>query len=146
MAADDKDSPVFRHERRVIYGDTDAGGVVYYGNYLRYFEVGRTELLRHHGTTYRELEDMGYILPVVECKIRYKASAVYDDLLVIETSLVEARKVSCRFNYRIYRKDDNKLLVKGYTTLAVVNRQGKLTPFPTEFLDRLQALCKVTST
>lgn len=125
---------------RVLYGDTDAGGVVYYANYLRFFEAGRTELLRSHGTSYRALEEQGFILPVIECYSRYKASAMYDDLLVVETTLVELKKVSCRFDYRILREGEGKLLVKGHTVNAVVDRAGKLTQFPDEFMKILEAI------
>ncbi|NTV13152.1 MAG: acyl-CoA thioesterase [Desulfobulbaceae bacterium] len=131
---------IHRIECRVLYGDTDSGGVVYYGNYLRFFEAGRTEILRAHGTSYRELEERGYIMPVVECNTRYKASARYDDLLVVETSICEVRKMACRFNHRISRADDGRFLVKGYTLHACVNRQGKLTNFPEYFLGKLQEI------
>ena len=134
--------PVTKMTCRVLYGDTDSGGVVYYGNYFRYFEAGRTEFLRLYGTSYRELESQGYILPVVECGCRYKASARYDDLLVLETSLLEVKKISCRFNHRILRENDGKLLVKGFTVHAVVDRQGKLTRFPADFMAMLE---KITS-
>lgn len=122
---------------RVLYGDTDSGGVVYYANYLRYFEAGRTEFMRQRFMSYRELEAQGLILPVVESHARYKASAFYDDLLVVETILTELRNISCRFEHRIVREDDNKLLAKGYTIHAVINRAGKLTKFPAELLDCL---------
>ena len=130
--------PIHRHKCRVLYGDTDSGGVVYYANYLRYFEAGRTEFMRDLVSSYKELEDMGYILPVVECYARYKASAFYDDLLVIETSLVEVKKVSCRFHYRITREGEDKLLLTGYTVNAVTNRDGKLTKLPADFVERLK--------
>ena len=125
---------------RVLYGDTDAGGVVYYGNYLRYFEHGRTELMRDRDISYKGLEDVGFIMPVVESYLRYKASAKYDDLLEISTCLVQARKVSCRFNYEIRRVADGRLLVKGFTAHAVVNRAGKLTKLPTEVLASLERI------
>jgi acyl-CoA thioester hydrolase len=131
---------IHRNECRVLYGDTDSGGVVYYGNYLRFFESGRTEILRAQGTSYRELEEQGYILPVVECHTRYKASARYDDLLVVETSVAEVKKMSCRFNHRISRAADGQLLVKGYTLHACINRAGKLTPFPEYFLKKLKEI------
>lgn len=133
---------VHRLELRVLYGDTDSGGIVYYANYLRYFEAGRTELLRNHGTSYRELEGQGYIMPVVECKVRYKASAVYDDLLIVETSIGELKKISCRFNHRILRKSDQTLLVKGHTVNAVITRDGKLCRFPEYFMAKLQKICR----
>ena len=130
--------PIHRYKCRVLYGDTDSGGVVYYANYLRYFEAGRTEFMRDLVSSYKELEDMGYILPVVECYARYKASAFYDDLLVVETSLVEVKKVSCRFHYRITREGEDKLLLTGYTVNAVTNRDGKLTKLPADFVERLK--------
>lgn len=123
---------------RVLYGDTDSGGVVYYANYLRYFEHGRTELMRERCCTYRDLEDQGFIMPVVESYLRYKASAAYDDLLTISTALVELKSVSCRFNYTISRESDKKLLVKGFTVHAVVNRAGRLVKFPENIYERLQ--------
>ncbi|MDD5757993.1 MAG: acyl-CoA thioesterase [Desulfobulbaceae bacterium] len=123
---------------RVLYGDTDSGGVVYYANYLRYFEHGRTELMRDRCCTYRDLEDQGFIMPVVESYLRYKASAAYDDLLNIRTALVELKSVSCKFNYTIFRESDQKLLVKGFTVHAVVNRAGRLVKFPEDVYRRLQ--------
>ena len=74
---------VHRTTVRVLYGDTDAGGVVYNANFLRYFEVGRTELMRESVCSYLAIEKMGFILPVTECWTRYKAPAFYDDLLTI---------------------------------------------------------------
>lgn len=124
---------------RVLYGDTDAGSVVYYANYFRYFEAGRTEFMRSRVSSYRMLEERGYVLPVVESHARYKASAFYDDLLIIETVLTEVRPVSCRFSHRIMRDGEDRLLVKGYTVHAVVDRSGKLTRFPQDIFDGLQA-------
>ncbi len=122
---------------RVLYGDTDAGGVVYYGNYLRYFEQGRTELMRACNISYKGLEDEGFVIPVVESYVRYKASARYDDLLEISSCLATVRKVSCRFNYEIRRVEDSTLLVKGFTAHAVVDRAGKLVKLPQEVLAAL---------
>ena len=140
MADETMDRNLHRTECRVIYGDTDSGGVVYYGNYLRFFEAGRTEILRAHGASYRELEEKGFILPVVECHTRYKASARYDDLLIVETSVQDVKKMSCRFNHRITRADDQRLLVKGYTIHACVDLQGKLTRFPDYFQEKLRLI------
>jgi len=135
--------PVHKTTCRVLYGDTDAAGVVYYANYLRYFEKGRTEFMRDLALTYREIEDHGLVLPVIECYSRYKAPASYDDLLIIETSLAELKNVSCRFNYRIYRDDSNKsqtFLAKGYTVHASVNREGRLTRLPSHILEKLEEI------
>lgn len=137
-------TPVYKLTHRVIYGDTDAGGVVYNANFLRYFEKGRTELMRDWVCSYREIEALGLILPVTECFARYKSPAYYDDLLNIETSIAELRRFSCRFNYRITRKDAHRskptLIVKGYTIHAAVTREGKLTRLPENIMSKLQAI------
>ena len=134
--------PVFETTCRVIYGDTDAGGVVYNANYLRYFEMGRSEMMRSLGIPYSVIEERGMIIPVIESYIRYKASAKYDDLVTISTSLVEMKKVSCRFNYRLTRQDKEReqLLVKGFTKHACVNRQGKLTPFSEDIFEIMKKI------
>ncbi len=132
----DLQTPIHQHRSRVLYGDTDAGGVVYYANYLRFCEAGRTEYMRDLVQSYRRLEAEGLILPVVDCRVRYKASARYDDLLLVETSLVEVKKISCRFNYRISNQE-NRLLALAYTVHAVVDARGKLTPLPADLLRRL---------
>lgn len=135
---------IFKTSCRVLYGDTDAGGVVYNANYLRYFEQGRTELMREWVCSYREIEALGLILPVTEAFVRYKAPAFYDDLLCIETCVRELNRYTCRFNYRITRQDDGRLrptlLVKGYTIHAGVNREGKLTRLPADIMDKLRAV------
>ena len=131
---------VHRCSCRVLYGDTDAGMVVYYANYLRYFERGRTELMREQAMAYRELEEQGIIMPVVECQARYRASARYDDLLVIETVVTAVKAATCRFDYRILRQADDRLLVEGYTVHAAINQNGRPVRFPKDLVARLQAL------
>lgn len=134
----------FRTTTRVLYGDTDAGGVVYNANYLRYFEIGRTELMRAWVLSYREIETLGLVLPVTECWSRYKAPALYDDLLTIETTIAELSSLKCRFNYRILRTETEaprpKLLVKGYTVHAAVTRDGKLARLPEALLEKMTPL------
>lgn len=129
---------------RVIYGDTDAAAVVYNANYLRFFEIGRTELMRDQVCTYRQIEADGILLPVTECFIRYKAFARYDDLLQIETQLSWLKKVSCKFTYRILRQDSEtgreRLLAKGHTVHAAIGPDGKLTPFPRSLMAKLSPL------
>lgn len=135
--------PVFTTTYRVIYGDTDAAGVVYNANYLRYFEIGRTEMMRAWALPYSAIEQLGCILPVTESYLRFKAPAAYDDLITIATSLVEVSKLTCRFHYAITREEGegkSSLLVKGFTVHACVNRQGKLTPFPALVLEKIQAV------
>jgi len=134
--------PVFRTGYRVIYGDTDAGSVVYNANYLRFFEMGRTEMMRAWAIPYVEIEKQDLIIPVTETYLRYKAPAFYDDLLTIATTLAELTRVSCRFHYRVTRKSGEReqLLVKGFTKHACVNRQGKLTPFSPEIQERMRGI------
>ncbi|MFP3983382.1 MAG: acyl-CoA thioesterase [Desulfurivibrionaceae bacterium] len=132
--------PVHEILHRVLYGDTDAAGVVYYANYQRYFEKGRTEYMRHYALSYRELEERGYILPVVESYLRYKVSACYDDNLLIRTSMQEMSRVSWRFNHHILRARDEKLLVKGFTVHASVDRQGKIVRMSKDIHSKLRSV------
>ncbi len=132
---------IFTTTVRVLYGDTDAGGVVYNANFLRYFEIGRTELMRAWVCSYSEIEKLGFVLPVTECWSRYKAPAYYDDLLTIETSIAELSHLKCKFSYRVLRKDQEldrpKLLVKGYTVHAAITRDGKLTRLPIDIIRKM---------
>lgn len=132
---------VFTTTARVLYGDTDAGGVVYNANYLRYFEIGRTELMRAWVCSYRDIEKLGFVLPVIECWSRFKSPAFYDDLLTIETTVTEITDLKCRFSYKILRQSEDlakpRLLVKGYTVHAAVTREGKLTRLPEEIMRKI---------
>lgn len=123
---------------RVIYGDTDQMGVVYYGNYLRYFEAGRNEFLRAKGARYRDLErELKIHLPVVEASVRYRQSARYDDLLRIETEVTEVRRASLRFAYRILREEDQRLLAEGETVHACVDLEQKPVKLPGRLVELL---------
>ncbi len=121
---------------RVIYGDTDRAGVVYYATYLRLFEIGRTEFMRNvlH-SPYRAMEEKGLLFPVVEAYIRYKSPATYDDLLDIETGIREFSSYSITFSYKI--TSSQKLLVQGHTKHASTDRQGKLTKLPRGLIEAL---------
>ncbi len=121
---------------RVIYGDTDQMGVVYYANYLRYFEAGRNELIRARGLRYRDFETrFGLRLPVAEAQVRYRAPARYDDLLTVETSLAEVKRASARFGYRIVR--GGEIVATGHTVHACVDLEGRIRRMPPELLARL---------
>src|SRR5438105_3963445 len=102
-----------RETVRVRYADTDQMGVVYYANYLRYFEVARAEWLREGGLPYRAVEEEGAMLPVIEAHVRYLAPARYDDLLAIDCGPSEVRHASARFAYEVRR--DGRLLAEGWT-------------------------------
>ncbi|MGI6639619.1 MAG: acyl-CoA thioesterase [Desulfobulbus sp.] len=138
--------PVFTTSYRVIYGDTDAAGVMYNANYLRLFEIGRTEMMRAWAMPYRAMEELGCILPVTESYLRFKAPARYDDLVDIAVCLVEVSRLTCRFHYQISRHEENgptaaaTLLTKGFTVHACVNREGVLTPFPQEIALAIKAV------
>ncbi len=124
---------------RIIYGDTDCGGVVYYANYFRLFEIGRTELLRQAGLTYRDIEEKeGLILPVVEAQARYRHPARYDDLVTIETRFAELYPHKVRFEYKIFLEE--KLLVEGFTVHVPVNKDGRLIKFPENLYNVLKKI------
>jgi len=123
--------PVHTLRYRVLYGDTDKAGVVYYGTYMRLFEAGRTEYLRDLcGMTYAGLEEQGLILPVTEAYCRYKSSARYDELLQIDTCIERVSKVSIRFNYRIIHEGSDRLAAMGFTVHAAVSPDGRLARLP----------------
>ena len=123
---------------RVIYGDTDQAGIVYYGNYLRFFEAARNEFIRAKGLTYRAFEaEHRMRLPVVEAHVEYKQPARYDDLVTVEIALAEVRRASARFAYRVVRDAD--LLATGHTVHACVDLEGRIQRMPKDLLARLSA-------
>lgn len=109
---------------RVRYGETDQMGYVYYGNYASYFEVARVEALRNLGMNYRELEEAGIMMPVLENHSYYHLPAVYDDLLSIKVTLPELPGVKITFQYKI-RNVSGQLLHSGETKLAFVKTDSK---------------------
>jgi acyl-CoA thioester hydrolase len=109
---------------RVRYGETDQMGAVYYGNYALYYEVARVESLRQLGLTYRELEESGVMLPVIENKSKYLAVAKYDDLLTIITVLREKPGVKIKFEYQIFN-ESGKLINEGETVLVFLDMKTK---------------------
>lgn len=113
-------------EIRVIYADTDAMGVVYHTNYIKWFEVGRCELLRNIGYPYAQLEQEGIMLPLAECSCKYKVPAVYDDILEIKAAISEIKAATITIEYVIRRKETGELLVTGMTKHAVTDKKFKL--------------------
>ncbi|MEW6723494.1 MAG: thioesterase family protein [Bacillota bacterium] len=133
------------HEARVAvrYAETDQMGVVYYANYLVWFEVGRTELFRALGLTYRRLEELGLLAPAIEAHVWYHHSARYDDQLVVRTALVEAGVVRYRFRYEVVRSADGALLATGETAHTFIDSRGKpvaLRRSHPELWEKLQGL------
>lgn len=112
-----------RFDLRVRYGDTDQMGFVYYAHYLRWFEIGRAELMRAQGLSYRDIEGAGVALPVLEAGCRYFKPARYDDALAIETGVAELTRASVRFGYRVTRAGE--VLASGFTRHCFMDRAGK---------------------
>jgi acyl-CoA thioester hydrolase len=110
---------------RVRYGDTDQMGFAYYAHYLRWFEIGRAEMLRSLGTSYRVVEEQGTSLPVVEAHCRYLKPARYDDELTLETGVERLGRASVRFGYRVLRGEGGELLATGHTEHCFLGRDGK---------------------
>jgi len=123
---------------RVIYGDTDQMGVVYYANYLRWFERGRSEFLRQLGLPYARIEAAGYHFPVAEVSCRYAQSARYDDVIDIATTLVELGRVSLLFQYQICRQADHLILATGSTKHACIDHEGQVKRMPKMLLDAVE--------
>lgn len=121
---------------RVLYGDTDTMGVVYYAHYLRFFEYGRNEYLRARGLTYRQVEERGFRLPVAEARCRYLRPARYDDLLAVETRVLRARGARVAFGYAI-RAEGGEVLTEGSTDHAIVGPEGRPVRLPADLIHAL---------
>ena len=117
-------------EIRVPYCDVDQMGCVHHTNYLKYFEQGRTELLRKSGWAYRDLEASGIYFVVTKALCNYHSPARYDDLLILTTSVKRVTLARIDHYYELRRKSDGLLLSTGQTTLACVNGQGQIIPMP----------------
>ena len=130
--------PYFDCSYRVPYADTDQMQVVYYANYLEYFERSRTEMLRSIGFPYSEMEKMGFFLPVKEAHVTYHASACYDDLLTLRSYVSEARGARLTIISEVLRGEE--LLVSGSVTLCCINSAHKVSRLPKELLDAVKLL------
>ena len=123
---------------RVRYADTDKMQFVYNGKYLEYFEVGRTELLRHVGLPYSEIETAGYQLPLREAGLKFKQPAVYDDLLNVEAILEKLYSAQVLINYRITRSGTDDLIAEGFTSHMFIHQDSKKpTKPPKIYLEKL---------
>jgi acyl-CoA thioester hydrolase len=125
-------------EIRVRYGETDQMGYLYYGNYALYYEVGRAEAIRQLGFTYRQLEEMGIMMPVAELNSRYFRPVLYDDLVTVKTILKELDGGSkIQFHSELYN-EAGEILNKGVTTLVFYDpKEKKKTDMPRELYSRL---------
>ncbi len=121
---------------KVRYAETDKMGYVYYGNYATFYEVGRTELMRTLGLSYKEMEDQGIFMPVLDLHCKYIRPAHYDDTLRIRTYVNEMPETRIKFYYEIFNNTTNQLLNKGETTLVFLNAKTyRPTKAPSWFLD-----------
>ena len=126
-------------EVRVRYAETDQMGLVYYANYLVWFEVGRAEFCRQRGFAYRDFEqENDAYLAVAEAQCRYHTPARYDDLLLIRTRVEQFRKRTVRFAYEVVRKDPHTVLATGSTLHVVLDSQGRPKSFPAAYRDYFQ--------
>jgi len=124
-----------RYEHRVIFGDTDQMGIVYYANYYRFFEAARAAYLRALGKSYRDLQALDVALPVIESHCNYQRPAYYEDVLAIDTELTELRGASLTFHYVVTRGDTR--LATGHTSHACVGRNGRPKALPPAFRELL---------
>ncbi len=124
-------------EIRVRYVETDQMGYVHHSQYAVYFELGRTELLRQCGVSYREMEESGAFFVVSKLEIKYKAPARYDDILKLITRTTRLTRARIEHEYKLYRKSDNLLLTEAHSTLACVNKAGQIIPIPDMFMQYL---------
>ncbi len=113
---------------RVRYAETDRMGLLHHANYFIYFEMGRTELLRQGGLSYREVEDAGHFLVIVDIGCKFRRPAHYDDLLTLRTTVERVTHVKIVHQYQVSR--DGQVLAEGHSTLACVDRQGRPQALP----------------
>ena len=125
---------VFETRLRVRYAETDQMGVVYHSNYIIWFEVGRVEMLRQLGFSYRDMETQdGTHIAVAEVRCRFKAPALYDDRILVRTRLLNVRDSLLHFGYEILRDGDATLLAQGETVHLVVDDEFRRMPLPAKF-------------
>jgi acyl-CoA thioester hydrolase len=115
---------------RAIYADTDAMGIVYHTNYIRWFEIGRTELFRDMGILYSEVEAAGFNLPLTQVYCHYYLPAHYDEMVLVETGIAYLKRASMKFTYLIWDEKRENLLTEGYTVHACTDRSGKIVRIP----------------
>ena len=125
---------------RVRYSETDKMGIVYYANYLVWFEIGRSDYCRARGFSYRDMEESDdAFLVVAEAYCRYKAAAYYDDELLIRTHITELRRRSLRFGYEIVQAANGQVVAEGETGHVVTDGTGRVRSFPEGYAQRLLA-------
>ncbi len=122
---------------KIYYEDTDCGGVVYYANYLKYFERARTEYLAAHGLSVAELQKQGTMFLVTHAEVFYRSSAHYGEILHIDTTVSTSKKTALLFSHTIREQQTQRLVVEGSATLVTVDSQGKVRRVPASILETL---------
>ncbi|GAA4309760.1 thioesterase family protein [Mucilaginibacter gynuensis] len=123
---------------RVRYGETDQMGYVYYGNYAEFFEVGRVDMLRSIGMTYRAMEESGIMMPVLEMKCKYLKPALYDEEITIKVIMEKMPGVKIHFRYELYN-EQQELIHIGETLLAFINmKTNRPCLAPNEFIEKMK--------
>ncbi len=125
---------------RVRYGETDQMGYVYYGNYALYFEIGRVELLRDLGVSYKSMEEQGIMLPVINYQCKYLKPAYYDDLLTLKTTIKEIPLARITFYYELYNQSEDLLNTAQVDLVFIDKKSQKLCKAPDWFISKLQSL------
>lgn len=125
---------------KVRFVETDMMGVVHHANYFRWFEMGRVEYLRQAQVYLLDLMEDGILFPITDVSCKYRASAKFDDCILIETALLELSKVKMVFGYRVLREAGELLLATGRTQNAFTDQNGKIFRLPAEYYDRLQMM------
>ncbi len=124
-------------EVRIYYEDTDCGGVVYYANYLKYFERARTHFLEEHGLSVSGLIQQGTEFRVTKAELAYRSAAMYGETLIVDTSVSADRRISMTFSHVIRERSSQRLVVEGSATLVVVDSHGKIKRIPPPLLKAL---------
>jgi len=125
-------------EIKVRYQETDAQGRVYHSNYFVWYDVARTEYLRQHDCSYKELEKQGVFFVVTEVKNKYIRGLEFDDLIAVKVALVRVGAASFELEYDVVDKKTNEIVSKGWTKLAVVDKFGKVIKIPSEILEKIK--------
>ena len=128
----------YTHEVRVRYAETDRMGVLHHSRMFVLLELARTEMLRRHGLTYRDMEDRGWFLVISKAACTWKAPARYDDVLLIDTAVTRVTHTRIEHTYHVKRKSDGELLAEAHTTLACVDREGNIQRIPDELAGLLR--------
>jgi acyl-CoA thioester hydrolase len=123
---------------RTIYADTDAMGIVYHTNYIRWFEIGRTELFRDLGILYGEVEKAGFNLPLTQVFCHYLLPARYDDIVEVETDIEYLKRASIKFTYVIWDENRRHLITEGYSVHACTDNSGEITRIPLLITDKIR--------